>query len=216
MIDQYNLSENKMAEIIEKRDNMMNNLFFYECKVIQLLEEPEGTSRPRFRILKKGNYNQIALNNQFVHVYTPHAAEDHMYMRELCEQELVQLDSLISTPCVVKYDAFYKTPSYLNTTDTFLSEIGLIRPPVDKPDWDNLGKKYCDMYNHNVWVDDALVYDAEVHKYYSILPRIEIHLKYLNALYTKHQYNRMIQRKDYDGSNINYLDRYGRIVNNNE
>lgn len=216
MIDKYNLSENKMNEILEKRNTMLQNLFFYECKIIQLFEEPEGSSRPRFRVLNKSNYNKMAIQSQFVHVYTPHASEDHVFMRELCNNELVWLDSLISTPCVVRYDAFYKTPSYLNTTDTFLSEIGVIRPPMDKPDWDNLGKKYCDMYNHNVWVDDTLVYDAEVHKYYSILPRIEIHLKYLNALYTKQQYKRMIQRKDYDGNQLDYLDRYGRIVNNDE
>lgn len=216
MIDRFNLSENKMKEIIEKRDTMLQNLFFYECEIIQLFEEPEGSSRPRFRIINKSNFNRVALESQFVHVYTPHAAEDHVYMKKLCDQELIQLDSLINTPCMIKYDAFYKTPSYFNVTDTFLAEIGLIRPPIDKPDWDNLGKKYCDMYNHNIWLDDALVVTGEVNKYYSILPRIEINLKYLNALYTKQQYNRIINRKDYDGSmNPSYLDYTGRIVNDN-
>lgn len=215
MIDMYNLSESKMDEIIKKRNEMLNNLFFYECKVVQLLEEPEGSARPRFRVINKRNFNQVALESNYVHVYTPHAAEDHSHMKELCEQDLMQLDHLINTPCVVRYDAFFKTPSYFSITDTFLAETGVIRPPIDKPDWDNIGKKYCDMYNHNIWLDDALVFTGEVNKYYSILPRVEIHLKYMNALFTKQQYKRMIQRKDYDNYPISYLDQYGRIVNNN-
>ena len=121
MVDKYNLSENKMKEIIEKRDRMLSNLFFYECKVVQLFEEPEGSLRPRFRIINKQNFNRVALESQFVHVYTPRAAEDHTYMKQLCEQDLMQLDYLINTPCIAKYDAFYKTPSYFNTTDVFLA-----------------------------------------------------------------------------------------------
>lgn len=53
MIDQYNLSEKKMDEILQKRDNMLENICFYDYKVVQLLEEPEGAERPRFRLTKK-------------------------------------------------------------------------------------------------------------------------------------------------------------------
>lgn len=203
-----------MQEILEKREAMLQNLFFYECHVVQLLEIPEGSERPRFRIINKSNFNKIAIESQFVHVYTPHAAEDHIYMKKLCDQELIQLDYLINTPCVCKYDAFYPIPSSYSTTDIFLSEIGLIRPNIDKPDWDNLGKKYCDMYNHNIWVDDSLVFDAEVHKYYSALPRVEISLRYMNCVYNKIQYKKIINRKDYDGSPLSYLDQKGRLITN--
>lgn len=211
MIDNYNLSENKMMEIINKRNNAMNNMWFYTCKVVQLFEEPEGTPRPRFRIIKKGNFNQAAIiDKQFVHVYTPNAQDDYNYMRKITEdRELSDLDGLINTPCIIKYDAYYKTPSYFNTTDIFLAEIGLFRPPISKPDWDNLGKKYCDMYNHNIWLDDSLVISGTVNKYYSIKPRIEITLWYLNCVYNKSQYNAIINRKDYDGTPLYYLDRFG-------
>ena len=211
MINKYNLSESKMNEILYKKEEMMKNLFFYQCTVVQLLEVPEGSARPRFTRLNKSNFNKAAIGNDFVHVYTPHAAEDHMYMKQLCDDDLIKLDYLINTPCVVTYDAFYKTPSYFNTTDIFLSEIGLIRPAIDKPDWDNVGKKYCDMYNHNVWLDDSLVYDGAVHKYYSILPRVEITLQYLNAVYNKAQYKKIISRKDYDNGPLAYLDNSGRL-----
>ena len=214
MVDHYNLSENKMNEIINKRNNAMNNIFFYTCKVVQLLEEPEGTHRPRFRMIKKNNFNQVAIvDKEFVHVYTPNAQDDFNYMRKITEdRELIDINGLINTPCIVKYDAYYKTPSYFNVTDTFLAEIGLFRPPISKPDWDNVGKKYCDMYNHNVWLDDALVITGTVNKFYSIKPRVEITLWYMNCVYTKNQYNAIINRKDYDGSPLYYLDKDGGIT----
>lgn len=211
LIDKYNLDERKMTEILNKRSEILNNLFFYECQIVQLLELPEGSVRPRFRVINKKNFNREAISSQFVHVYTPHAAEDHMFMKRLCDDELIELDHLINTPCVCEYNAFYPIPSNYSITDIFLSEIGLIRPPINKPDWDNLGKKYCDMYNHNIWIDDALVYDGCVHKYFSVLPRVEIKLQYLNCVYNKAQYNQIIGRKDYDNSPVNYLDKYGRL-----
>lgn len=212
MVDHYNLTESKMEEIINKRETAMSNMVFFTCKAVQLLEIPEGTHRPRFRVIKKNNYNRIAMQDEFVHVYTPNAQDDFKYMHQMVNDELVYIDGLINTPCIIDYYAYYKTPSYYNTTDIFLAETGLFRPPIDKPDWDNCGKKYCDMYNHNIWLDDALVLDGAVHKYYSILPRVEIYLRYLNCVYTKAQYNRIIQRKDYDGSEIHYLDKHGRMV----
>lgn len=212
MVDKFNLSDSKMKEILDKRSLMLQNLFFYECQVVQLLEMPEGSVRPRFRIINKKNFNRVALTSQFVHVYTPYAAEDHTYMKKLCDEELIALDHLINTPCVIEYNAFYPIPSSYSVTDTFLAEIGLIRPSIMKPDWDNLGKKYCDMYNHNIWLDDSLVYDAYVHKYFSILPRVEIKLRYLNAVYNRNQYKQIKNRKDYDNGPLSYVDKFGRIV----
>jgi len=211
MIDKYNLSESKMNEIILKRENAIDNLFFYTCKVIQLFEEPEGAQRPRFTILKKSNFNKVAImDKNFVHIYTPNAQDDFKYMRKITqEKELVELDGLINTPCIIKYDAYYKTPTSLNITDTFLAEIGVFKPSISKPDWDNIGKKYCDMYNHNVWIDDSLVVSGTVNKYYSIKPRIEITLWYMNCVYTKSQYKSIINRKDYDGTTLYYLDKDG-------
>jgi hypothetical protein len=124
----------------------------------------------------------------------------------------VEINGLINTPCIIKYDAYIKTPSYFTVTDVFEAEIGLIRPPY-KPDWDNIGKKYCDMYNHNVWLDDAFVIGGTVNKYYSIKPRVEITLWYMNCVYTKSQYTSIINRKDYDGSPLYYLDRNGGLKN---
>ena len=54
------------------------------------------------------------------------------------------------------------------------------------------------MYNGNVWVDDSCVVSGTVNKFYSILPRIEINLNFLNCLYNKHQAKSMQKRTPQD------------------
>lgn len=211
MIDKYNLSPTKMDEILHKRSTVMSNLQWYDYQIVQLLEEPEGASRPRVRVLRT-NYAQVAKSNPMVHVYVPNAKEDNVYMRKLQQNELDSLDTLIATPCQVDYDIYIKTPT-MSIVDTFLCEIGLFRPPYMKPDWDNIGKKYCDMYNANVWMDDAMVIDGSVHKYYSILPRIEIKLRYLNCVYNKKFYSAITSRTNFDENiDLHYLNNKGEIV----
>ena len=76
------------------------------------------------------------------------------------------------------YEVLVLLLTSFNSTDTYLAELGLIRPLL-KPDFDNIAKKYSDMYNGNVWLDDSLVIDGRIRKYYSILPRVEIRLRYI-------------------------------------
>lgn len=212
MIDKYKLSSDKMEQIIRARDNSIMNLCYSDYMIQILAEEPEGASRPRFRVINRKNITEFARSSSFVHIYTPNAHDDQVYMRNLTEQELYAFDGLINTPCIIEYNAYFKTPTSFNITDTFLSEIGLKRPNISKPDWDNIGKKYCDMYNHNIWLDDSMVITGTVNKFYSILPRVEIYLRYLNVVYNKYQYNSIINRKDYDGREIHYLNHEGNIV----
>lgn len=212
MIDNYNLSPKKMDEIINKKRNMETILQYYDFKII-LYEDPEGAKRPRFRLINRKNFMNVAAQaNSFVHVYSPNAAEDHKYIHRLVNEELYSLNGLISTPCQVCLNVFFKTPSNFNRIDTILAEIGLHRH-IQKPDWDNIGKKYTDMFNENIWLDDNLVIDGEVHKYYSILPRVEIYIRYLNYITNVHQYNQITNRKTYDESfSIGYLDNQGNPV----
>ena len=213
MIDTYNLSESKMDEILNKKYNMESNMQYFDLNII-LYEEPEGTPRPRFRIVNRKNFaNQAISNSNFVHVYSINAKDDFMYMRRLVESELLSLNQLINTPCIIEFDAYYKTPSSFSITDKFMAELGLT-DPITKPDWDNIGKKYSDMYNHNVWIDDSLVKKGTVEKFYSILPRVEIKLRYLNCVFNKYQYNMIINRKDYnkDINTLQYLDNKGELI----
>ena len=176
---------------------MINSLRYYDA-LIMLFEVPEGSPRPRFRLVNRANLSNMAIANpSFVHVYSLTGHEDNVFMKRLMEREdFNALDSMICTPCSIDICAYFKTPSYFNKNETILAEIGLERP-ISKPDWDNLGKKYSDMFNANVWLDDTLVIDGSIHRYYSVLPRIEIRLRYLNMVYNNHQYRSIINRSDY-------------------
>ena len=168
------------------------NLYYYDFNVV-LNEIPEGTPRPRFRITR-GNYGSAAANFPgFIRVYSLTGKEDQVFMQRLIGDDLIQLDRLISTACNIDICTFTETPKNFNKADKVLSEIGLIRP-LQKPDWDNIEKKYSDMFNSNIWLDDTLVIDGSIHKYYSVLPRVEIRIKYLNMVYNKYQYDKILPR----------------------
>lgn len=206
LYDTLHITDAQAFSILNKRDIMMHDLEYFDANII-LFEIPEGTPRPRFRLVNRKNLANMAMSNpSFIHVYSPTGAEDNAYMKRLMSQEdFSTLDKMIYTPCIIDIYTYFKTPSYFNKEDIMLAEIGLHRP-ITKPDWDNLGKKYSDMFNANVWLDDTLVIDGFIHKYYSVLPRIEIKIKYLNMLYNKHQYNSIIKRTDYDESrNLKYF-----------
>lgn len=211
LLNSYNLSEAKMIDIVNKKRLMESNMRYYTFKII-LYEDPEGAKRPRFRLVNRSNLSNMAkVASDFVHVYSPNAAEDNRYMHRLIGKELTNLDWFIQTPCQMTINTYFKTPSYFNQIDTILAEIGLHRCIV-KPDWDNVGKKYSDMFNANIWLDDQFVIDGEVHKYYSILPRVEIFVNYLNCVTNKYNYDQITNRKDYNSDYpIQYIDRFGNL-----
>ena len=202
LYDNLKLSQSQMYEIMTTSSQMSGVLQFSGDINVVLFEVPEGSPRPRFRIVNRQNLANMAITNpSFVHVYSITGAEDNKFMRRLVDTgELQQLDSLICTPCNVDICAYMRTPTSFNKTDTILAEMGLIRP-IYKPDFDNIAKKYS---------DDTLVIDGSIHKYYSVLPRIEIRIRYLNMLYNRSQYNSITNRVDYDGStDLSYFQKKG-------
>ena len=209
MCDLYKVSPAKMEEIVEKKRNMEMYLQYYDYRII-FYEVPEGMPRPRFRFIGKSNFMDAARANPgFIHVYSPTAGDDFRYMQRLKDDDLLSLHQFIQTPCSICIDSFFPTPSYFSVTDKFIAEIGLHNQIV-KPDWDNIGKKYSDMYNHNIWLDDSLVIDGRVRKFYSMLPRVEINLRYLNYVTCKQQYNNIIGRSEYNPDYpIEYLNQKG-------
>ncbi len=206
LYDTLHITEKEGWNILTTRSQMLSSLKYSTINII-LFEQPEGSPRPRFRIINRSNISNMAISNpNFVHVYSLTGYEDSMHMKRLVDEgELNELNQFIATPCVVDINAYVRTPSYYTREQKILAEIGLDRP-LSKPDWDNIGKKYSDMFNKNVWLDDTLVVDGAVHKYYSALPRIEIRIQYLNMLYNKHQFNRMLGRTDMeDCSQLEYF-----------
>lgn len=181
------LNSMKMDTIVGKYNTIKERLYFKRFFIV-LYEIPEGSPRPRFRLVNRKNLRNMAIANpNFIHVYSPVGAEDNKYMKRLLtKDEFKEFTKLIYTPCIVDYKAFFKTPSSFNSVEKYLAELG-VYTPISKPDWDNIGKKYCDMTNENLWVDDRLVIQGTVEKLYSVLPRVEITIDFLNMLQNRHQ-----------------------------
>lgn len=205
MYDAYKIDDELAKQILSEKARRLENLYYTQISFI-LYMVPEGAKRPRYRLINRSNITEFAKSSDFIHVYSPGAAQNNAYMRRVVDAgELDSLNQIICTPCDVVYRAYFPTPSYYNRIEKFMAEIGLDRP-IAKPDFDNIAKLYADMYNANVWLDDMLTMKGVVEKYYSILPRVEIDLLYLNSVYNKHQYKSITSRKDFtEGMSLSYV-----------
>ena len=205
MYDNFNIDDKKSQEIIDARNRFINSTYYETIRIV-LYEIPEYTPRPRARIInKKDIINAATGNNSFIQVYSITGRQNREYMKQFVSSNMNYLETLLCTPCDIEYRSYFPTPKYYNKTQIFLAEIGLDRP-VSKPDFDNIEKAYGDAFTGNIWIDDILVVDATIRKYFSILPRVEIDLMYSNQLYNNHQYKAMIKRKDYtEEMNVHYF-----------
>lgn len=201
IIDTYKISDAKLKDIIDTKNKMLQQMYYMPELFVVIYEIPEGSPRPRARFIKSKGNNILAnarSNSGFIQVYSITGAADKKFMQEFkTNSDFDFLESLIYTPCSVKYDAYFKTPSIFNAKEKMLAELGMIRP-LSKPDFDNVEKKYSDMYTGNIWVDDSIVIESNFNKYYSELPRIEITLRYMNMLYNKYQYKSASKRLGLD------------------
>ena len=201
IIDTYKISDAKLKDIIDTKNKMLQQMYYMPELFVVIYEIPEGSPRPRARFIKSKGNNILAnarSNPGFIQVYSITGAADKKFMQEFkTNSDFDFLESLIYTPCSVKYDAYFKTPSIFNSKEKMLAELGMIRP-LSKPDFDNVEKKYSDMYTGNIWVDDSIVIESNFNKYYSELPRMEITLRYMNMLYNKYQYKSVSKRLGLD------------------
>ena len=211
MIDKYKVTPKMMDQIIEKKRNMMFNMQFYDYMILDL-SLPRIKPRPRTRIIHRKNYMDVAAANpMMVHVYSPHARDDMNSMHRLIGDELEALHLFIQTPCTIVLNCYEKTPEAFTTMDKFLAEMGVI-PSISHYDYDNYLKCASDRLNTNLWLDDSLVISGTVNKFYSILPREEIFIKYLNVVPNKNQYKAVTNRKDFNPDYpVDYLDKMGNI-----
>ena len=205
LYDTLKINDLKSQEILNARNNFINSTY-YDIITLVLYEVPEYTPRPRARLItKKDIINASTGSNQFIQVYSLTGRQNRDYMNMYVHQNLQYLEQLLCTPCDIEYRTYFPTPKVYNKVEIFLAEIGLDRP-ISKPDFDNIEKSYADSFTGNVWIDDIIVVDATIRKYYSVLPRVEIDLKYSNQLYNIHQYKNMIKRKDFtEEMNVNYF-----------
>lgn len=134
---------------------------------------PQATPRPRYSKFTKSFYikNKLDYNKIF---------KEFM--------EVVDMDIFpIITPCEFYCTSYFPIPSSMNKVEKIMAELGFIHH-IGKPDFDNVAKTYADMIQKHLIYDDALIYKGIIEKRYSIKPRVEITIRYMETFDSK--YNR--------------------------
>lgn len=151
----------KIRHIIRRKWNTINFVFYLE---------PSATPRPRLGSFMKNK------GNKHRHVFVK-GAKDHS---ELFAEFLETMNSYptISTPCKLNIEIFSKTPSSMTKEEKILAELKLI-DNISRPDHDNYLKRYSDMIQGDLILDDSLIVESSVRKKYSCKPRIEISIMYV-------------------------------------
>ena len=131
---------------------------------------PQATPRARYSRFTKAFYVKNAFNNN----------EIFRRFTEECED----LKKLITTSTNFYCDIYIPISPQMSKVEQILGELKLIRP-LSKPDWDNAGKTYSDMIQKHLLIDDSLIIDGRVRKYYSFKPRIEINIEFADKYDSK-------------------------------
>jgi Holliday junction resolvase RusA-like endonuclease len=120
-------------------------------------------------------------------VYVPGAARNQSFFDKNMRPKLNNL--YISTPCKMVIDIYCQTPKSFSNTQKILAEMKMLRPWVNTGDVDNYTKSVLDMMQPNekrnhigIMSNDCLVMETLVNKYYSITPRYEVIISYMDKI----------------------------------
>ena len=161
----------KALKIIQERE--------YRTIHILLYEYPFQTHRPRTTTSGR--------------MYSPNAAANKKYFEKAWNSVVSEL-KLITTPAEIYIDAYMEMPSTVPPDEVILFESKLLLP-IDRPDYDNIEKCYTDMLTGIITSDDDLFYHAEITKYYSLLPRVDVRVTYLAKNESEYIYKKLKNRK---------------------
>ena len=180
LYQETNFNEKQLKTLLEKIDELANvqweelNYVFYMT--------PKPSPRPRYS------------SNTF-HFYVGGARLNKEIMENFVEQHS-EMECVISTPCSLDTKVYMPTPKGMNAMEKIAAELELIHN-VNAPDWDNLGKNYCDMVQDVLVSNDSLVFRGCVEKFYSILPRIEVTIRFMKSYDCKYNKRTIENRKSF-------------------
>lgn len=160
----------KLVKIMENRT--------YKTLQIIMYEYPMKTDRPR---TVRG------------HTYSPNARENHDYF-EKAIKSLRKTIQLITTPSEIIVDAYFEMPRQVPPDEVILFE-GKALDILDTPDWDNIGKCYSDIQKLVTILDDDIFHAGLVRKFYSVMPRVEITITYIESHESDYIYKKLKNRK---------------------
>lgn len=128
--------------------------------------QPFGKQRPR--VVHNGNFSKA---------YTPKETANYENLVKLMYQQeakgwIFPDGSMLD----VRIIAYYDIPKSTSKKKRRLMLDHKIRP-TKKPDFDNIGKIICDSLNLVAYHDDSAVVDAQVRKFYSENPRVDVTIR---------------------------------------
>ena len=146
---------------------------------------PKATPRPR----------SSTINGRHSFFYVKGAADNKKFFLKYMEDMLLKDEiPLICTPTKFHITAYFPIPKAMSGVEKVLAELGLIRHII-KPDFDNIVKTYADMMKDIILYDDSIIVEGSIKKFYSLKPRIEISISYMEDFDCSFN-QKKIKRKD--------------------
>lgn len=133
---------------------------------VQLLGEPRGKGRPRFRIVQPRG------KPQFVTVYTDSDTVKYEDRLRAVASDAMGGREPWDEPLSVLVEAFMPIPTSWSARQKERALQGHFWP-TGKPDGDNI-LKMLDACNKVIWRDDSLIVQAVVRKQYCVAPRLVV------------------------------------------
>ena len=180
LYQETNFNEKQLKILLEKLDELANVQWEELHYVFYMMPKP--SPRPRYS------------SNTF-HFYVGGARLNKEIMENFVEQHS-EMDCVISTPCSLDTKVYMPTPKGMNTMEKIAAELELVHN-CNAPDWDNVGKAYCDMIQDVLVSNDSLVFRGNVEKYYSVLPRIEVTIRFMKSYDCKYNKRTIENRKSF-------------------
>ena len=130
---------------------------------IEIPEAITGKARPR-------------MNTYTGRAYTPTKTKNYEYLvRQIFVYKYPNYKPIEGrvTMTIIAYFEIPKSTSKKKEEEMLCGGIS----PTKKPDWDNIGKIICDSLNQVAYHDDSAVVDAQVRKFYSENPRVDVTIR---------------------------------------
>lgn len=128
--------------------------------------QPMGKQRPR-----------VVHNGSFSQAFTPKETVSYENLVRVMYREAARGKRFTDEDMLdVRVIAYYSIPKSTSKKKRKMMLEHKIRPGK-KPDWDNIGKIICDSLNTVAYSDDSSIVDAQVRKFYSENPRVDVTIR---------------------------------------
>ena len=125
-----------------------------------------GKQRPR-----------VVHNGSFSQAFTPKETVSYENLVRVLYREAAKGKRFADEDMLdVRVIAYYSIPKSTSKKKRKMMLEHKIRPGK-KPDWDNIGKIICDSLNTVAYRDDSSIVDAQVRKFYSENPRVDVTIR---------------------------------------